>query len=113
MDDYSRYDLTDSDPYLIEGSSCLKNLLSIANTADLNDAEQQITRLTLADLAANPEPPTFDLDHLQRIHRRLFDQVYPFAGKIRRVESGKGGAFFLPFRLIEQEAHRCFEQCSD
>lgn len=110
MDDFSQYDPSDEDPYSIPGSTCLQNLLGLTNTADLNEAEKQITLLTLADLAANPEAPTFDLDHLRRIHRRIFDQVYHFAGELRRMEFAKGDHPFLPFRLIEEDAAACFAQ---
>jgi cell filamentation protein len=108
--DYSQYDPSEEDPYSIPGSTCLQNLLGLENTADLNEAEKQITLLTLADLAAHPETPTFDLAHLRRIHRRIFDQVYPFAGEIRSMEISKGDHFFLPHALIKSEAAVCFGQ---
>ena len=109
MDDYSQYDITENDPYLISGSECLKNLLGFTNTADLNRAEQNLTKITMADVAANPVPPTFDLPHLQEIHRRIFQDVYSFAGAIRVVEIGKGNKLFLPYKLIVQESTQCFE----
>ncbi len=104
MHDYSQYDITENDPYLITGSECLKNLLGFTNTADLNRAEQNLTKITMADVAANPVSPTFDLPHLQEIHRRIFQDVYSFAGAIRAVEIGKGNKLFLPYRLIVQES---------
>src|SRR5690554_1274519 len=110
MDDFSQYDVTENDPYLIENSVCLKNKLGITDTATLNKAEQELTKLTLAELAIDPVPATFDLDHLIAIHQRVFCDVYPFAGELRKVEICKGGHFFLPFRLIKETAEDCFQQ---
>lgn len=109
MTNYANYDLSELDPYLIEGSECLKNKLNITDTQCLNEAEHAITVITLADLIRRPVPTSFDLLHLKAIHFRIFSQVYPFAGEIRRTEIGKGGQLFLPYHLIESEAQKCFE----
>lgn len=108
MDDYSQYDLTDDDPYLIPGSTCLINLLNLTDTQALNDAEERFVNIRMAELTTSPIEPAFDLLHLRQIHERLFGDVYPFAGEIRKVEFSKGRELFLPFRLIEDEAMQCF-----
>lgn len=108
MDDYSQYDLTDDDPYLIPGSTCLINLLNLTDTQTLNDAEERFVNIRMAELTTSPIEPTFDLLHLRQIHERLFGDVYPFAGQIRKVEFSKGRELFLPFRLVEDEAMQCF-----
>ncbi len=107
-DDYSQYDLTENDPYLILNSTCLINLLNLTDTQTLNDAEERFVNIRMAELDTSPVKPSFDFEHLCRIHKRLFGDVYPFAGKPRTVEFSKGGQFFLPFRLIEEEAKQCF-----
>lgn len=110
MDDYSQYDLTEEDSYLIENSTCLKNKLGFVSTGELNTAEAALTKLTMADLFVNPVDATFTLQHLQEIHYRLFQDVYEWAGQIRTVEIAKGHNFFLPYRLIPSEAERLFDQ---
>ncbi|AHK14623.1 MAG: Fic family protein [Thalassolituus sp.] len=110
MEAYSQYDLSEHDPYLINNSSCLKNLLGHTNTTSLNEAERRITQQTLAQLIASPVQPSFDLKHLAEIHRRIFRHVYPFAGELRKVEIGKGNKLFLPYALIHREAAACFSQ---
>lgn len=112
-EDYSQYDLSDSDPYLIENSTCLKNVLGFTDTANLNEAEQEITKLSLANLARNPVKPTFDKTHLQEVHKHIFDEVYPFAGKLRTVEIAKGGFLFLRYALIDSELEKCFSNLHD
>lgn len=110
MDQYSQYDLREDDPYLIEGSDCLQNLLGFTDTKSLNHAEEQLTQLTMAELVADPVPATFDLKHLQAIHFRIFEDVYPFAGQCRQTEILKGGKLFLPHNMIEQVSTEVFTE---
>lgn len=110
MEDYSQYDLTEDDAYLIAGSTCLKNKLGFTSTGELNAAEAEITKLTMAELFIDPVDASFDLKHLQEIHFRLFQDVYEWAGQIRAVEIAKGQSFFLPYRLIQSEAAKLFAQ---
>lgn len=113
MSDYSNYDLRDDDPYLQPNSTCLANLLGIIDTTSLHQAESAITQATLADLYRNPVNGIFDLLHLQEIHRRIFSEIYSFAGELRQVDIMKGGRLFLPCALIEQEANEIFSQLKD
>lgn len=108
MDGYEHYDLQDEDPYLIPGSTCLKNLLGITETRLLLEAEAEISAAALAELIASPVEPTFDLNHLCRIHASLFGDVYPWAGKIRKTEISKGDKLFLPYALIESMSNEVF-----
>lgn len=110
MEDYSQYDLTEDDAYIITGSTCLKNKLGFVATGELNAAEAEITKLTMVELFSRPAFESFDLHHLQAIHQRLFDDIYEWAGKIRTVEIAKGHSFFLPYRLIESESAKVFVQ---
>lgn len=110
MNDYEHYDLTENDPYRIPGSTCLVNLLDLTDTESLNQAEEDFTKIRLAGLNSSPVNPAFSLSHLQYIHQRLFGDIYPFAGEIRRSEISKGDRLFLPYNLIEEEAKACFQQ---
>lgn len=108
--DYTSYDLRDDDPYLLPNSSCLVNLLGITDTATLNQAESDLTQITLADLVRDPVVGQFDLSHLQQIHKRIFLDIYPFAGETRKVDIMKGGKLFLPHALIKEKATIVFSE---
>ena len=110
MIDYSQYDITEYDPYFIKGSECLCNRLGITDTAALNTAKQELSKLTMAELVAQPVFPPFDLTHLQQTHFRIFEDIYPFAGITRKVEISKGNQLFLPYHLIEEKTSECFNQ---
>ncbi|MFT8362715.1 MAG: Fic family protein [Sporolactobacillus sp.] len=52
----------------------------------------------------------WDLKHLQKIHQSIFQDVYPFAGKIRTEQIGKGNFRFASPLYIESEAARVFKE---
>lgn len=107
---YEDYDLQENDPYLIAGSTCLLNSLGILDTQLLNEAEKEISAAAYAELILSPVRPTFDLSHLCQIHRRLFGDIYPWAGEIRTTEIAKGNKLFLPYRLIAKTIDAVFEE---
>lgn len=59
------------------------------------------------EVAKYPVIGRYDLGHFQEFHRRLFGDVYPWAGEIRSVSISKVQMFCLP-HLIEGEAERIF-----
>ena len=110
MQGYENYDLQEEDPYLLSGSTCLINRLGITDTQALNEAEAAISEVAFAELIANPIEPTFNLEHLCRIHHYLFRDIYEWAGQLRQTEISKGGQLFLHYRNIEDVAAEVFYQ---
>jgi len=53
----------------------------------------------LAQLRRREAPGVYDLAHLQGFHRRIFGDVYPWAGELRTVSIAKGDPFCLPQHL--------------
>ena len=47
--------------------------------------------------------------HLLRTHRFLVENVYPFAGHIRKEQISKGDTMFYPLDLIDRELERVFK----
>ena len=101
-----------SDPY-VDPNGVLKNNLSIKNTPDLNKAEANLTYLRTQELETTPLPGNFDLDHLKKIHKHLFGDVYPWAGEIRQVDIGKGNDLFAHHSHIEKEGGKLFKQLAN
>ena len=52
----------------------------------------------------------FTKTHLLRIHRFLFEDVYPFAGHIRREQISKGDTLFYPPEMIDRQLGRVFDE---
>ena len=60
-------------------------------------------------LLQEPIKGCFTKTHLFRIHRFLFEDVYPFAGHIRKEQISKGDTMFYPPDLIDRELERVFK----
>ncbi|OHV80365.1 Fic family protein [Ensifer sp. LCM 4579] len=77
------------DPYCYPGTSVLINKFGVHDQEELNLREQVTTNKALRDLERNPVKGNFDRDHLMEIHRRIFQDVYPFAGQQRIYNMSK------------------------
>jgi cell filamentation protein len=83
----------------------IENKLRITNSAELARAEEKLSkkqaaRLFDSGLLDSLEPGT--LNTLLLIHRRLFEEIYDFAGKIRNVNIAKGNFRFASVLYLEE-----------
>lgn len=74
----------------------LINLLGIEDSKELEQFERKITTFKLLKLFENPGKQTFDVNHYLSIHKYLFGDIYPFAGKLRDEAISKTVTFCLP-----------------
>jgi cell filamentation protein len=82
----------------------LENKLGITSSAELAREEERISKKKAIEiferaLLKNAEAGTFQT--LSFIHRYLFEDLYDFAGQIRRVNIAKGNFRFAPVMYIE------------
>ena len=80
-----------SDPYLYPNSPVLINKLGITDADELEHVERNLVSSRTDE--GCPEGD-FDLEHLQAIHRHLFQDIYEWAGELRTLEINKGGSQF-------------------
>ena len=106
----SRYDVytTVQSIYCYPDSNVLKNKLNIRDLRELKEVEEKFVAIKQLVLLQKPIPGRFTINHLLRIHRFLFEDVYPFAGYIRREQISKGETLFFPPDLIKRELRRVF-----
>lgn len=91
------------DDYLISGTNVLKNKFNIKDKNKLEEVERLITRKTIAALYLKPVCENFDIEDLKKIHNKIFNQIYPFAGQIRLCTLGKNKDNFCdPNKIVEQ-----------
>jgi cell filamentation protein len=95
------------DPYTDPVTGVLLNKLGLGTAAELEAAEREITHAALILLGGAPVRPGYDLLHLCAIHRRIFGDIYDWAGQIRTVGIAKGSLFCLP-QHIETSAAEIF-----
>lgn len=107
---FSKYDVytTVQSLYCYPDSDVLKNKLNIRDRDELKRAEEEITALKQYMLMESPIKGRFSKTQLMNIHRFLFEDIYPFAGHIRREQISKGETLFFPPHLIGQELDKVF-----
>ena len=107
---FSKYDVytTTQSIYCYPGTNVLKNKLNIKDNKLLKTAEEEITLIKQMELLKNPIKGNFSKSHLMNIHRFIFEDIYPFAGKIRREQISKADTMFYPPDLIDRELDKVF-----
>jgi cell filamentation protein len=97
------------DPYTDPVTGMLRNKLGLSTPEGLATAEREITHAALIFLKETPVSPSYDLLHLCAVHRRIFGDIYDWAGQIRTVAIAKGSWFCLP-QYIESSAAEIFRE---
>ncbi len=104
-----RYEYEWDQEYCYPGSDVLINKFGIKTHEELLAAEREITSLKIAMAKAEPIRGNFDLEHLKRIHRFVFEDIYFWAGELRHVDISKGNQFCL-CQNIERYAASIFAE---
>ena len=104
-DSFSRYDVyaTVGSIYCYPNTGVLKNRLGIRDGNTLKKVETDLSSIRQNDLVRSPITGFFTTNHLCRIHRYMFGDLYPFAGHFRREDIMKGETRFLPHQSIKQK----------
>ena len=87
----------------------LENKLGIANFLDLAHEEERITKLKALELFDTNKIDEFEIGTfkgLSCIHKYLFDDIYSFAGKIRKENIAKGNFRFASCMYLEDILHK-------
>lgn len=81
----------------------IENLLGITDSVELARKEEQLSKRAAADLFASGALESFGhgtFRELAAIHKALFHEIYPFAGKLRTVNLAKGSFRFAPVMYL-------------
>ena len=112
---FSKYDVytTTQSIYCYPDSNVLKNKLNIKDNKLLKTAEEEITLIKQMELLKNPIKGNFSKSHLMNIHKFIFEDIYSFAGKIRREQISKADTLFYPPNLIDRELDKVFAKIKE
>ncbi len=112
---FSKYDVytTTQSIYCYPDSNVLKNKLNIKDNTVLKTAEEEITLIKQMELLKNPIKGNFSKAHLMNIHKFIFEDIYSFAGKIRREQISKADTMFYPPNLIDRELDKLFAKIKE
>ena len=83
----------------------LENKLNITDQVELAKEEERISKIRAKKMFETNylntlEPGTFDA--LKKIHKYLFEEIYQFAGELRKVNIAKGNFRFTPNVYLEE-----------
>lgn len=87
-----------------EENRMLENKIGLTSSADLAREEERISKKKAVELFEKgilDDLPAGVFSTLQVIHRYLFEDIYPFAGKIRTVNVAKGNFRFAPLMYLQ------------
>lgn len=104
----SKYSVDDQ--YIDPGSGVLKNKLGLTDEILLAQVEADYVALRAVELAEAPITGPINAQALQLIHKRLFGDVYEWAGVYRNVDISKGGTRFANVHHIGSSLQQLFTQ---
>lgn len=90
--------------FVYGGFMTLENKLGISDQAELAREKERLSKMRARELFEEGilnELTAGSVKSLFEIHRYLFQDVYPFVGKIRTVNISKGGFRFAPIMYLE------------
>lgn len=76
------------DPYTYEGTEVLRNKFGITDPLAAHELETRVSHQRLVELSDHPVAGEFDFAHLQAMHRRVYSDLWDWAGQIRTVDTG-------------------------
>ncbi len=98
------------DKYCYQGTDVLINCLNIRDPDELEEAETAFTtQRYLAYKSEISKLHQLDFNHLQSLHRYLFQDIFDWAGQIRQIDISKGNTRFCTISRIEPEAEKLFD----
>ena len=91
-----------ADPYCYPNTDILINALDIHDDIWLEEAERDISALCANTIEF--APPPYDLNYLALIHKALFSDLYPWAGKLRTIDISKGETRFCSYQHVGRKS---------
>lgn len=109
------------DPYCYPGTSVLKNKLEITDKHTLDLAEGEIVTPNLGTIDTILSKDTvFDLNHMKKLNKHIFNDLYEFAGTTRIINITKGERVlggdtvrYAPYNQIQKQAELAFKELNE
>ena len=87
--------------YLYPNTNTLINKYGIQDNEILHEKDKEISFIKLVELYENPIKGEFDSEHLRKIHKFIFSELYDWAGEYRTVYMAKKDTYFAESKEIE------------
>ncbi|HKK95598.1 MAG TPA: Fic family protein [Anaerovoracaceae bacterium] len=103
------YEFDYDSKYCYDNSHVLRNKLNIKDEGKLASAEREITAIRGAQILAEGIEGVFDYAAYKGLHKKLFGEIFDWAGVIRHVNIAKGNKFCL-YEYIDEHMFNLFEE---
>lgn len=91
-------------------TTCLINKFGIKNDKNLSEIEAKITFAKAAVLESQDPKLPLNFEYYKSIHRFLFEDLYDWAGELRKVNISKRGTNFCNVNELENMCESCFKR---
>lgn len=96
--------------YCYKDTNILKNNLEIKDLKKLQKIEARITAAKLLSLRQKSEAKEFSSETFIELHKYIFEDIYPFAGKLRTENIAKGNFAFADWRYIGEQLDNLMQE---
>lgn len=107
----SKYSCDDN--YSYPDSDVLKNKFDIREQSKLDRLEEEFVSLRSFELSEKPVALPYSIKTLQYIHKKLFEDIYEWAGEFRTIDLTKGTSRFANITHIEKSLDKIFKDLSE
>lgn len=90
------YSVNSSTDSCYPGTSVLINKLGLKNQEALDAVESVAVALHSAEIESEASDIPFSFDFYCNLHKRLFGDIYDWAGELRTIDVSKKGTIFYP-----------------
>lgn len=96
--------------YTYKNSDVIKNKLNIKNAETLKKYETKMVAFKLAAIRFEKIEKTFDEEHIKKIHKYLFEDIYEFAGQYRLENITKDNFRFSEYEYIPENLRKIVQK---
>ncbi len=107
------YSIQSSQDGCYPGTTVLINKLGLRDQAALDHAERIIVTLHAAEIEARGCDEAFTFDFYRSLHKALFEDLYDWAGELRRVDLSKKGTSFYPADKLREYGEAKFRYLAE
>ncbi len=104
------YSMTPTDAGCYPDTTVLINKLDIRSQEALDQVERVVTSLHSVEIEKERSTERFTFDFYLELHRRLFGDLYDWAGKVRTIDLSKKGTSFCSAEKIPSIGAAIFER---
>jgi cell filamentation protein len=107
------YAITSSGDHCYPNTTVLINRLGLTDQQELNQAEKIVVSVRAAEIETTAYDGNFTFSFYCELHKKLFGDLYDWAGQLRTVEISKKGTAFYPAKELASLGEALFQRLQE